>query len=141
MMGRIPPKNWNGQRWVDAPTTDCSKDKILTVQAPASELNINSIVARILKGGTAPVYGGKPFYGDVSEFDGLQDAYIKIQEAEDLFMQFPAEVREKFDNDPVKFVEFFEDPKNREEAIKLGFIDRPQATESAPSPVTPVPEK
>lgn len=138
------PKKWNGklQRWDDFPNTDFSNDKIMTVQASKDEVDINKIVARVNKGLAVPVMNGEPFYGDVSEFGGLQDAIIKTQEADELFMQFPADVREHFENDPVKFVEFFADPANLDEARSLGLVVKPPEGKVSP-PVTtpPVPEQ
>lgn len=112
---------------------DFSKSPSLTSQAPSDEVDINKIMARVAKGQTILTSAGEPFYGDVSELGGLQDALIKVQEAEDLFMQYPAQVREKFENDPVKFVEFLEDPKNKDEAIKLG-LAKPKPVETPPVP-------
>lgn len=109
------------------PVVDCSKDEPLTTQAEAKELDINRIVARMTRGEAVPVLRGQPFYGDVSEFDGLQDALIKVQEADDLFMSYPANIRERFENDPIKFVEFMSDTKNVEEAIKLGLAVKREA--------------
>lgn len=122
---------------------DFTKTKSLTVQAPAEEVDINKIIARIQKGQTILAPNGEPFYGDVSEFEGLQDALIKVQEADDLFMQYPAEVRERFDNDPVKFVDFMSKPENTDEAIKLGLAYKKPIPESvsqpepAPAPAEP----
>lgn len=115
---------------------DFSKEKSLTSQSFADEVNINKIMARVMKGQTILAANGQPFYGDVSEFGDLQDALIKVQEADALFMQFPADVRERFDNDPVKLVEFLSDDKNRAEAESLGLVNkRPD-----PAPVvTPTP--
>lgn len=127
------PKNWDGKKWLDPPTVDCSKDSPVTVQSSGIEVDINKIVKRIEKGMPVPVLNGEPFYGDVSGFSGLQDAIIKVQDAEDVFMQFPADIRERFENDPVKFVEFLDDDKNRDEAIKLGIIP--------PPPPQPAPDK
>lgn len=112
---------------------DCSKDVSKTVQADAAEVDINKIVARVLKGQPVLQSNGQPFYGDVSEFGGLQEAIIKVQEAEDLFIQVPADIREKFDNDPVKFVDFLSDPKNTDEAISLG-LAKPKPVETPPLP-------
>lgn len=115
---------------------DTSKDPVLTTQADRDEVDINKIVARIYKTGQMPpMLGGEPFYGDVSEISDLQDCYIKIQEAEDMFMSQPAEIRERFEHSPVKFVEFFEDPGNLEEAIKLGLAQkRPEPVVTPPVP-------
>lgn len=109
---------------------DQTKSKSMTVQAPADETDINKIVAKIIKGHTVMASNGEPFYGDVSELGGLQEAIIKVQEADELFMQYPAEVREKFENDPVNFIEFLDNPENYAEAKKLGLVkDRPVAPE------------
>lgn len=107
----------------------------MTSQAATEETDINRIMARVNKGLPVLTSSGTPFFGDVSEFGGLQDAIIKVQEAEDLFMQFPAQTRERFENDPVKFVEFMEDPNNFDEAVKLG-LAKPKPVENTP----PVPE-
>lgn len=117
---------------------DTSKDPVLTTQADRDDVDINKIVARMLKGAQLPpTLAGEPFYGDVSEVSDLQDAYIKIQQAEEMFMQHPADVRERFNNNPVEFVEFFEDPANLDEAIKLGLaVKRP---DPAPAPIPPAP--
>lgn len=115
---------------------DFSKTKSLTVQAPTDEVDINKIMARIQKGQTVMTSAGEPWFGDVSEFNGLQDAIIKVQEADDLFMQFPAQVRERFENDPVQFFDFMQDPKNTDEAISLGIALKRPVPEPAPSPST-----
>lgn len=116
---------------------DFTKSKSLTVQSPTEEVDINKIMARVAKGQTVLTRIGEPFYGDVSEFGGLQEAYMKVQEVEDLFMQFPADTRERFDNDPINFVEFLEDPNNRAEAEKLGLVNKKPVPEPASSPTPP----
>lgn len=122
------------------PTVDCSKDKVLTVQADANEVDINKLVARALKGHPVMTSAGEPFYGDVSEFGGLQDAIMKVQEANELFAQYPWNIREKFDNDPVKFVEFVGDPKNKKELVSLGLaVPDPKAEVPEPPVVPPAP--
>jgi len=114
---------------------DFSKSISMTSQHPSDEVDINKIMARVAKGQTVLTSSGQPFYGDVSEFDGLQDAIIKVQEADDLFMQEPAEIRERFNNDPVKFVEFVSDEKNYDEGLKMGlFKPRPVITPPVPEP-------
>lgn len=105
----------------------------MTSQAPAEDVDINKIVARIQKGQTVLASNGEPFYGDVSDITGLQDALIKVQEANDLFMQYPAELREKFDNDPVKMVEFLENPENLDKAIEMGLAN-PKPVVTPPPP-------
>lgn len=123
--------NWNGKK----PVVDCSKDKGFTVQADRDEADINKIIARFERTGAIDRFNnGEPFYGDVSEFDDLAGSIRKVNEANDLFMGLDAHIRERFSNDPVEFVEFLGDDKNREEAIELGIVSRPPIT-----PVPPVP--
>lgn len=117
------------------PVVDCSKDKVLTVQSSRDEVDINKIVSRMERGLAVPVMKGQPFYGDVSGFSGLQDAIIKVQESRELFAQYPADVRARFNNDPLKLVEFLSDGKNLDEAVKLGLaVKRPEGVSGVDSP-------
>lgn len=116
------------------PVTDFLGDKGFTVQADRDDADINKIIARFEKGGTtARINAREPFYGDVSEFHGLAEAMMKVQEANELFMTYDAQLREKFENNPVKFIEFFEDEKNTDEAIKLGLaLPKPEPDATQP---------
>ena len=117
-------------RFVEA---DFSKSTSITSQAPTAEADINKIMAKIEKGHPILTNAGTPFYGDVSDLGGLQEAIMKVQEADDLFSQFPAEIRAKFENDPVNLVSFLEDPENYDEALKLGIVN-PKPSQQAPVP-------
>lgn len=124
------------------PGTDFSKDKGFTVQADRDEADINKIVARLAKSGQVPpTFKGEPFFGDVSELGDLAESLIKIQEADKLFMEFPASIRERFDNDKVKFIDFLADAGNREEALALGLIQKAPTPEVEPPVPAPVPVK
>lgn len=112
----LEPKDW--------PTTDCSKDVRLTSQAPREQVDINTIVkrmeagqmldSRILREGV---------YADVSDMGDLAESIQKVQKAWDDFMELPASVREKFDNNPTKLIDFLNDEKNRDEAVALGIVN------------------
>jgi len=106
------------------PGVDFTGEVTLTVQADAKQLDINKMVQKIRNGQAVPVYNGQPFYGDVSQFKGLAESFEQIQNAEELFMQFDASIREKFDNDMVKFVEFLDNPANSKEAESLGLVSK-----------------
>lgn len=120
--------------WPKTQTTGVS----LTVQSDRDSADINNIVKRFLKSGQLPpTLRGEPFYGDVSEFGDLAESLEKIQVANALFMSYPAQVRERFDNDPAKLVEFLGDDNNRKEAEELGLVvKRP---DPVVSPVVPPP--
>lgn len=130
--GKFPKKNGREQR--PNPATDFSNDPGMTVQADRDEADINKIVSRFQKSGVLPPsMRGEPFYGDVSEIGDYQESLIKVQEAQALFMQYPADLRERFNNDPAELIEFLAHDENREEAIKLGLVVKPlPAPEPAP---------
>lgn len=134
MYGKFPKINGKEQR--AKPKTDFTGDKGFTVQADRDEADINKIIARLEKGANLARLNSKPpFYGDVSDLGGLDEAIMKVQKAEKMFMDIPANVRERFDNDPVKYVEFFQDPANIDEAIKLGLaLPKPVIKEEVPNP-------
>lgn len=122
------PKAW--------PTTDCSQDVRLTSQAPREEVDINSIVKRMESGKMVDSrILREGVYEDVSGIGDLADCIMKVQQAKEDFMELPANVRERFRNDPVELVKFLEDEGNRAEAVKLGLIvDKPKAGEPASIP-------
>lgn len=119
---------------------DCSKDPVITKQSFADEVDINKIVARFEKTGMVEhINRGTPFYGDVSELVDLKQAMEIVTTANDLFNGLSAEIRNRFANDPVQMVEFLQDPKNLDEAIKLGMvIPKPDAPSASPAPAAPV---
>lgn len=138
MYGKYP-KNPDGTEKKAWPVTDCSRDKGFTVQADRDDADINKIISRFNKSGQLPpTRGGQPFYGDISDIGDLQESLIKVQEANELFMQYPAELRERFDNDPVNLVEFLGNEANRKEAEELGLVvPRPKPVENPVPPVVP----
>lgn len=112
----------------------------LTVQGERDMADINKIIQRMEKTGTILGPTREPFYGDVSGFTGLADALEMVQNARELFMQIPASIREKFDNDPVKMVAFLEDPGNLDAAVEMGLVEkRPDVVPAEPVPSPAVP--
>jgi Chlamydia-phage Chp2 scaffold (Chlamy_scaf) len=92
------------------------------------------------------VPGAEPVYLDVSDVPDLMGAHALIAAAESAFMTLPASVRREFDNDPIRFVEYAQDPANLDQmrAWKLAPpapVAAPQGAASpggaAPSPAAP----
>ena len=72
-----------------------------------------------------------PQFGDFSnEFDFRQAQETVIRAAE-AFASLPSRVRKRFNNDPAELLEFLADEKNREEAVYLGLIEKPEPQETA----------
>lgn len=110
----------------------------LTEQSHRDSCDINIILAKYEKSGVIPLgKDGQPFFGDFSEVPDFHSAQLAILEAEQSFMQLPAKLRSRFDNDPGKLLAFLEDPANKDEAISLGLINKPAA--SVPPAPTPEP--
>lgn len=98
-------------------------DPSLTVQSLKDECDINKIIARYQKSGDLTHVNERVArYGDFSNVPSYQEALDLVSRAENMFMEMSPEVRERFANDPGKMVEFLQDEKNYDEAVKLGLV-------------------
>lgn len=118
-------KNWMGVDIVDG--IDCSLNpKSERVQAAQQQFkddcDINVLMKRYMEGIPLPQIMDLPKSGDFSKVPDFHEAMNIINRAKETFMEVPAELREKFANDPGNFIKFVEDPKNRPELVKMGFI-------------------
>jgi len=108
----------------------------MTKQSFRKECDIDTIVAKAKNEGFMPVTtSGEPFYGDVSNIGDYKQALETVMEAETLFGQFDASVRERFKNDPGELLSFLSDANNKEEAYKLGLIVKPVEEKAPEAPV------
>lgn len=71
-----------------------------TQQQFKEEVDINTIVERFGITQFAPLREGAGVYGDFSGITDYDSAAERIREADRRFMQLPAEIRDKFRNDP-----------------------------------------
>lgn len=109
-------------------------DESRTEQEHAEEADINYIADRFMRTGEAPQVLNLPTEGDFEGIFDFQTAMNTIAQAKQEFMTLPAKVRTRFGNDPAQLLEFVKDKNNRDEAIKLGFIPKPEPTPD-PKPV------
>lgn len=100
----------------------------LCEQTHRDRVNINSIMRRARKGIPVPLYGREATYGDFTTGEDYQQCLDKMCQAERDFMQLPAEVRDRFENDPKQLIEFMADPENAKEAVELGLAEVRLAT-------------
>lgn len=108
----------------DEAAIDCSAavEPSRTQQHFAEEVDINTIVKRFGLTGELPTNVPQILQGDftnVCDFQSAMDLVVKAREA---FMEQPAAVRSRFDNDPQKFLNFTSQVENLDEAIKLGLV-------------------
>jgi phage internal scaffolding protein len=99
------------------------EDESLAIQSAAEEADINTIVRRFGLTGQLPGQVAMPRFGDFTGVPDFHSAMNLIRETQDEFMRLPAEMRARFDNDPQRLMEFLEDDRNRDEAVKLGLVN------------------
>lgn len=96
-----------------------------TKQEFQEECDINRIMAQYQRTGVLPVdpYGWEPRYMDCTGLD-YQVAMETVAYANSMFQSLSSKIRDRFDNDPQKFLEFAQDPAHQEEMIEMGLARR-----------------
>lgn len=110
---------------VDEKTGELIKEVGLTQQEFKDECDINEIVRRFGLTGQLPDSYRAPVSGDFTGISDFKSAMDAVRAAQERFMEMPGELRAKFDNDPQKLMSFLDDEKNRDEAVKLGIVNKP----------------
>lgn len=95
-----------------------------TKQEYKDSCDINKIIKRFMATGELPIARSEPLYADVSQIPDFTTAMNKLMEAQELFDSYPAEVRNRFQNDPGMLFEWATRPENFKEAAQLGIIPR-----------------
>ena len=100
----------------------CPPEEAVTRQEFAEDADVNVLMARFEKTGQLPSNVGAqaPAYLDVSEVPDLMTALSVVEDAKRAFMTLPARTRAEFENDPMQFVAFAEDPQNLDQMRKWG---------------------
>lgn len=83
------------------------------------ETDINVMVQRFQRTGVPPVppVPAMAEFNQIFDFQSAMDTVVKAKQA---FAALPSKVRSRFQNDPGQFLEFFNDPSNADEAVRLG---------------------
>ena len=115
----------------DAVTQQCFKD----------ECDINILLAKFAVTGQLPDNVRVPQYVDFEEAFDFHSSMNVIRAAEEAFNAMPADVRDRFQNDPGRFLEFANDASNYDdEALKMGLaIKRPEKAAVGPEYGLPEP--
>ena len=101
------------------------------------ECDINTILERFNITGMLPQSPLSPRYGDFNGIGDYHTALNRVIAAQEEFEALPAQIRQRFDNDPSKLIEFLEDENNRPEAEELGLVEKAAAEVVEAAPVTP----
>lgn len=138
--------NYDTNAASDASALHCL-DKSLASQSERDETDINEIVRRFGITGKLPDNFQPPQYGDFTDIGDYRTALQAVRNAAESFMEMPAELRARFQNDPATLIDFLSDQANRAEAEKLGLVNPlpqppvPLDLATAPTVETPVPRE
>ena len=132
----------------DNPAIDFSKCERLVAVEFAREADINFLLARYKNTGSLYTADemlkakARPRFGDFTAVPDFQTQLDKMREAIDLFGDLPLALRQRFSDDPVQLLEFLQDEKNVDEAVKLGLVvpqakDEPHAQKGEDVPPKP----
>lgn len=113
------PYNYDMAQAGDESGLEC-KDKSHTQQHMADECDINKLVERFVVTGEMPQLKLPPLQGDFTQAPTYQEALNLMIEANKSFMELPAKVRNRFENDPAQFVDFVSNEGNRDEMRAMG---------------------
>lgn len=104
------------------------KGPSMTRKEFATDADINHILERYQETGflVDPLHPStrRPMFGDFSNVQDYQSALDALNQAQDDFMQLPARVRARFENNPQKLLDFLNNPDNIDEAISLGLLEK-----------------
>lgn len=132
------PYNYNTDE-ASEETGSYNDEVSMTQQNFKDECDINNIIDKFGVEHVAQDPRQMPTSEDfIGTFD-FQTAQNMIVAAREAFMDQPAHVRARFDNDPAKMIAFVENADNYDEAVKLGIANKrpdPKPVEQTPE-VTP----
>jgi len=104
------------------------EDASRTQQHFKDETDINNILRQFNITGQLPTKAMSPRYGDFTGIGDYHSALNQVIAAETEFMTLPAQLRARFDNDPQELIEFLNNPENKDEAMKLGLVNKLEAS-------------
>jgi phage internal scaffolding protein len=117
------PYNYDTNAASDESGLAC-EEPTLAQQHFKDECDINNILRQFNVTGMLPEAPLSPRYGDFTGIVDYHSALNAVIAAEDGFMELPAQIRARFQNDPENLINFLNDESNKDEAIKLGLIDQ-----------------
>lgn len=116
----------------DPATGELVKPVPRTKQEFKDECDINNIIKLYKQTGQITHIkqaGAQGAYADLPDPLDFQASLNLVMEAEASFMTLPAHVRDRFANDPARFLAFMGDPGNQDEMIQMGLATRKAESE------------
>lgn len=127
------PFNYDRNKAGDETGLNC-KDPSLAQQQFKNESDINVLFGKYLETGLIPqVQDTISYQAFEGPFD-FQEAMNAVRRAQESFDQLPARIKNRFDNNPQKLLDFLDDERNKDEAIFLELVTKP----APPAEATPL---
>lgn len=102
----------------------------MTQQQFKEDCDVNLILAKYMETGsvthTRNVEQGA--YLDLANLPDYQEQLDNVIAARTMFEQLPAMIQKRFAFDPQQLIDFLGDPNNRDEAIKIGLVNKKTVT-------------
>lgn len=102
----------------------------LTKQSFEKTANINNIMGNAIKTGMPPMTGlfnptnpRRAYFGEMRA-ESLHEMLNKVMDVQNLFRALPSRIRSRF-KDAYQLLRWLEDPRNENEAIRLGLLSNP----------------
>lgn len=121
-------------------TATVNNEPSKTRQEFADDSDINKIVERLGLGYEMPLNTTPPMQGDFTDLPDFRGAVTAIRNAEQIFGALPAKIRNRFENDPQQYIDFFHDPENKAEAIAMGLVKPPAPLDNVTTSTTTDPK-
>ena len=99
--------------------------EVVTKQEFKDECNVNVIVEAYKKGAPLGVTIHDGQFADVSELGDYKTAVDTVLEAEAIFKKLPMTIKSVV-KDPAGFVDFVNDPENKDQLVKWGLVPGPE---------------
>lgn len=118
-------------------TLDCGEE-LITKQSHKAECDIHNILKQYQRTGIIThINSHSPQYLDLPSSLDLQDAISLVNQAENAFAALPSSVRERYANDPARFLAAFQDPDQAEFLREVGLLHpKPAPAPSGEAPAT-----
>lgn len=116
----------------------------MTKQEFKKECDINNILKQYKVTGMVSHISEKArlgTYEDLPDPLDFQESLGLVEEARRSFMTLPAKIRDRFGQDPVRFLEFVADPANAKELVELGLATAPPAPAPEPASASEAPSE
>ena len=103
-----------------------------TKQSEKDATDINLLMAKYIKTGVIDHVNRHSGHYGFADSVTYHDAMNTVLLAQEMFMDLPSAVRNRFEGDPGRFLDFVSDEANRAEMAEMGLIEVPESV-SAPA--------